>query len=674
MKLNKIFYTFFIISLFITLSCFDNKTKKSLYGSLGIKIIWMNQKSGSINKIRNQRVLPVTPQNVYKITGVISASDMETVNFSFETIPGENGSGDINNIPAGNNRMITIEGKNKEELTLYKGTAGPFTVSAGVINEINITLLPDVTDITPPTVLYTIPSDKAIDISLDTSITITFSEEMNPDTINTDTFLVNNGVDYISGIITYTGATATFTPLSNLEYNTQYIVTITTEVTDLSGNAIANEYIWIFDTQINGAINYGGIATDSASSIQLTSDSGYIIAGTTSSFGAGNSDFWVQKFNSYGEITWQKTYGGIDNDDALSIQQTIEGGYIIAGNTYSFGTASSNFWVLKLNSNGEIVWQKAFGMANSDYAFTYSIQQTIDGGYIVTGFTTNSFSYSYDFWVLKLDSNGTITWQKIYDGADEDYGYSIQQTTDSGYIVAGDTYSFGVSMSDIWVLKLNSEGAIIWEKTYGGANNDNAYSIQQTSDGGYIVAGYTKSFGAGNYDIWILKLNANGTILWQKTFGGADDDKVAYSIQQTSDGGYIVAGYTKSFGAGNYDIWILKLNVNGTILWQKTFGGLYNDAAYSIQQTNDDGYIIAGQTNSFGAGNYDIWILKISANGEIIFNPLSGASASNTNAIVTNTSVIGKDTNAAIVNTSVIGIDSNAIIKDTNVEINQQSP
>ncbi|RLI80952.1 MAG: hypothetical protein DRP01_11435, partial [Archaeoglobales archaeon] len=393
------------------------------------------------------------------------------------------------------------------------------------------------------------------------------------------------------------------------------------------------------------AITYGGSDWDEALLIQETDDGGYIVAGSTESFGAGG-DFWVLKLNENGNVEWQKTYGGSDYDRAESIQQTDDGGYIVAGSTYSFGAGWSDFWVLKLDEDGNVEWQKTYGGSGWDEA--YSIQQTSDGGYIVAG-VTDSFGAGGDFWILKLNESGYIEWQKTYGGSDYDYAWYIQQTNDGGYIVAGYTKSFGAGYYDFWVLKLNESGYIEWQKTYGGSSDDFAKSIQQTDDGGYIVAGFTGSFGAGGGDFWILKLNESGNVEWQKTYGGSDYDR-AESIQQTSDGGYIVAGSTHSFGAGLDDFWVLKLNENGNVEWQKTYGGSDYDRAESIRQTDDGGYIVAGFTGSFGAGGGDFWILKLDEKGEIPNCPY------------------GNDTYAEVNETQVSPINTSATVRDTNVD------
>lgn len=416
-------------------------------------------------------------------------------------------------------------------------------------------------------------------------------------------------------------------------------------------------------TVITWAKTYGGNEDDFAYSIQRTTDGGYIVAGTTYSFGS-KGDFWVAKINEYGEIIWQKTYGGNEDDSAYSIQQTADGGFIITGQSISFGRPLGDIWILKLNSNGEIDWQKAYpevsSSSSSSSSMAYCIKQTSDGGFIVAGTIDN------DFWIFKLYSNGGMEWQKKYGGSGDDRAYSIEQTTDGGFIVVGGTSSFDAGNTDIWLLKLSINGSVEWQKTYGGTGYDIGRSVKETSDGGFIVTGETSSFGAGETDIWVLKLDGSGNIAWQKTYGG-DDNDIAYAIQQTSDGGFVVAGETSSFGAGEKDFWILKLDVNGNILWQKAYGGSKDDMAYSICESSDGKYVVAGESSSFGAGNVDFWVLKLDENGNIgggcsIFSG-SSASISDTSIITPHdSSVTPVPANVTVTNTSITPQDSSAII------------
>lgn len=440
---------------------------------------------------------------------------------------------------------------------------------------------------------------------------------------------------------------------------------------------------WVMKLNANGIVvwykTYGGTASDYAYAIQQTADGGFIVTGSTCSFCNGGDNAWVLKLDATGSVEWQKTYGGTD---VRSVQQTTDGGFIVAGDTYSFGAGNSDASVMRLNADGSVAWQNSYGGSGSDHAG--SVQQTADGGFIVAGYTNSFGAGSYDAWAFKLNAEGSIAWQKTYGGAGRDYADSIQQTVDGGYIVAGSVGALGYGYGDAWILKLDQNGGIMgcnavtitastvtvtttsvapvnstavparatvvttstnvtpsdsnaaaatncyytpssskWMKTYGGSGDDVAESVQQTSDGGYVVAGFTGSFGAGSHDAWVLKLNAEGAVSWQKTFGGTDYD-YAMSVQQTTDGGYIVAGTTSSFGVGVYDAWIVKLNADGSIAWQKMYGGAGNDSASSIQQTTDGGYIIAGNTTSFGAGGYDAWVLKLNADGSVAWQKTYG--------------------------------------------------
>jgi len=352
---------------------------------------------------------------------------------------------------------------------------------------------------------------------------------------------------------------------------------------------------------------YGRPGYNGANSVQRTSDGGYIVAGWTTYMGTFNTDILLIKTDANGNVQWAKTYGEAGYDLAYSVQQTSDGGYIVAGHTDSFGAGLDDIFLIKTDANGNIIWAKTYG--GTDYYYTSSVQQTSDGGYILAGYTW-SFSAGGDILLIKTDANGNVQWAKTYGGTDDDYASSVQQTSDGGYILAGTTWSFGAGWSDIFLIKTDANGNVQWAKTYGEAGYDLASSVQQTSDGGYILAGYTYSFGAGNGDILLIKTDANGNVQWAKTYGGTDDDR-AYSVQQTSDGGYIVAGYTASFGAGGLDIFLIKTDASGNLQWAKTYGGTSGDYASSVQQTSDGGYIVAGETYP------NVFLIKTDANGDI---------------------------------------------------------
>jgi len=358
--------------------------------------------------------------------------------------------------------------------------------------------------------------------------------------------------------------------------------------------------------------HYGGTQEDYGLSIQQTSDGGYIMAGFTDSFTHGNNDFAIYRLDSNGNKVWFKHYGGTQVDQAHSIQQTSDGGYIVAGYTKSYTYGNEDLAIYKLLSSGNNVWFKHYGGTGDDCG--QSIQQTSDGGYIVAGYTTSYTNGSNDFAIYKLDSNGDKVWFKHYGGTGIDAGYSIEQTSDGGYIVAGVTWSYSYGGSDFAIYKLDSNGNKTWFKHYGGIQSDWGYSIQQTSDGDYIVAGYTSSYTNGLEDAAIYKLDSSGNKIWFKHYGGTSDDR-AYSIQQTSDGGYIVAGYTASFTYGSADFAIYKLNSSGNKVWFKHYGGTSGDSSRSIQQTSEGGYIVAGYTDSYTYGNSDFAIYKLDSDG-----------------------------------------------------------
>jgi arginine repressor len=253
----------------------------------------------------------------------------------------------------------------------------------------------------------------------------------------------------------------------------------------------------------------------------------------------------------------------------------------------------------------------------------YSIVQSSDGGYVVAGRTLSFGAGLDDMYVVKLDSSGNVVWTKTIGGRSWDVANSIIQSSDGGYVVAGRTESFGAGLDDMYVVKLDSSGNVVWTKTIGGSSDDKAWSIIQSSDGGYVVVGSTRSFGAGDVDIFIVKLDGSGNVVWAKTIGGSNED-VVRSIIRSSDGGYVVAGYTKSFGAGGSDIYVVKLDSAGNVVWTKAIGGSDKDEAGSIIQSSDGGYIVAGHTRSFGLGG-DIFVMKLDSSGNVVWAKTIGS-------------------------------------------------
>ncbi len=378
------------------------------------------------------------------------------------------------------------------------------------------------------------------------------------------------------------------------------------------------------------------------------------------------------------EIDWQKTIGGNSNDFLNSVQQTTDGGYILGGTSDSYisgdktenNLGSDDYWIVKTNSLGTIQWQNTIG--GNSYEFLTCLEQTIDGGYILGGYSDSNVSGDktengigdLDYWIVKVDSIGAIQWQNTIGGSAEDRLYSIQQTTDGGYILGGssDSNISGDKMEnciggyiDYWIVKIDSFGAIQWQNTIGGNNYDYLYSIQQTTDGGYILGGYSRSNISGDKtevsnglsDYWIVKVDSLGVIQWQNAIGGIDHDALS-SILQTSDRGYILGGYSRSNVSGDktencigvngyFDYWIVKVDSLGVIQWQNTIGGSDNDYLLSIQPTADRGYILGGRSASDissdktedNLGNilkFDYWIVKVDSLGVIQWQNTIGGS------------------------------------------------
>jgi len=341
---------------------------------------------------------------------------------------------------------------------------------------------------------------------------------------------------------------------------------------------------------------FGGTSNDGAWSVQQTSDSGYILAGYTYSYGAGLVDAWLIKTDSNGNKQWDKTFGS--SSTFKFVQQTSDGGYIVAGDIKVSGNLGDPAsWLVKTDSNGNNQWNKTFMTRGTSGAA--SVQQTSDGGYILAG---SSQCYP---WLIKTDANGNQLWNRTFgeqSSSTLSYAYSVRQTSDGGYVLAGR------SGYDAMLIKTDVNGNLQWEKIYGGQNTDEAHSVQQTSDGGYVLVG---NYGTKtNTDAWLIKTDSNGNKVWDKTYGGIGNDG-AYSVQQTSDGGYILAGMIDLYGTWNNDASIIKTDSNGNQQWDKTFGGVGNDYALSVQQTSDGGYVLAGGTSSYGSGGTDAWLIKV---------------------------------------------------------------
>ncbi len=412
----------------------------------------------------------------------------------------------------------------------------------------------------------------------------------------------------------------------------------------------------------------GGSSGETANSIEQTFDGGFITAGYSWSVNGdvtgnhGLSDYWIVKLDDAGNVLWEKAFGGSENDVAWAMEQTADSGFIIVGYSRSadgdipVNKGLTDYCIMKLDASGNLTWQRSFGGSEDDWA--YAVQQTTDLGFIVAGFSKSSDGDvtvnqgDWDYWIVRLDVNGNMMWQKSVGGSDEDEAYAVIQTPDGGFAVAGGSDSDDGDVSgnhgddDYWIVRLDSMGNMLWQKSFGGSGGDYAYALQQTSDNGFILAGSSASNDqdvSGNHgftDYWVMKSDADGNLLWQKSFGGSDYD-IAGSIAQTTDGGFILTGdsyssdgdVTENYGLDDY--WILRLDTSGNLVWQKSLGGSGYDQANAIRQAADGGFIVAGLSfsndhdvsgnheSSFGASE-DYWIVKLTDEVESGINSVQG--------------------------------------------------
>jgi hypothetical protein len=363
---------------------------------------------------------------------------------------------------------------------------------------------------------------------------------------------------------------------------------------------------------------YGGTLNDFAWGLVQTADGGYALAGSTPSYNPGYGDYndiLLVKTDSTGNALWNRTYGGVYSDSASALVQTVDGGYALAGHTDSSGTTLyGDFWLVRTDSAGNELWNKTYG-TEMEMDEALDLVQTADGGYALAGNTRSYGAGARDLWLVKTDASGNTQWDKTYGGTDNDFASALVQTADGGYAVTGYTSSFGIGQ-DAWLVKTNSAGNTLWQKNYGGTNNDGAADVVQTADGGYALAGWTYSYGDGSGDYWLVKTDSAGNIQWKKTYGGSGSD-AAYALVQTADGGFALVGTRFDAVAANYDSWLVRTDSAGNELWNVTYGGAGLDQAVSLVQTSDGGYAFAGGTGSFGAGGTDFWLVKTDEFGAV---------------------------------------------------------
>jgi hypothetical protein len=346
---------------------------------------------------------------------------------------------------------------------------------------------------------------------------------------------------------------------------------------------------------------YGGTNYEWANAIIPAAGGNYLLAGMTTSYGHGSADAWLVKVNAQGDTLWTRTYGQGGWDEAYTVITTLDNNLFLAG---TIDSAGGNLYGLKLNPQGDTLWTLVYGGGFLDEI--YSAVPTSDGGCLLAGKTRSFGAANSDLWLVGLTTEDTL-WSRTYGGGLNDCADAIISAGDDGFILAGKT---GTANGDMWLLKVNADGDTLWTHNFGGNFNDYATAVTATPDGGFILAGWTDSYGFGFDDFWLVKVDALGDTVWARTYGGSHWEQ-ATAITSAVGGGYFVVGWTDSFSPGNFDIWLLKIDDLGDPLWSRNYGGLGWESANAVTATSDGGCLLAGWTDSFGAGLYDMWLVRI---------------------------------------------------------------
>ncbi len=342
-------------------------------------------------------------------------------------------------------------------------------------------------------------------------------------------------------------------------------------------------------------------------------DGGYLIAGYTSNSTINDCDVYVIKTDALGNLVWTKTYGGNKPDFPYHMLATNDGNYFLVGYSQSYGGGDYDILLIKIDTAGNLLWTKTYGGNGNDMA--RDVISTSDGNYMIVGWSNSPGLADQNANLIKIDPAGTVIWSKLYGGSANDYGNCVKQTSDGGFIMVGQTFSFGSPGGDAYLVKTNANGDTTWTKRFGGAYSDEGYYITVNPDGSYVFLVRDSSTAGKDIDVRIIKTDSIGNVIWNKVYGGNQKD-TPKMIQPTSDGGYIVGAISRSFGWVNPDMWILKLNNTGDTTWTRHYGGSQNEHCYAIRELPDGSYIATGKTASFGP-DFDPIFLKLNPNGTL---------------------------------------------------------
>ena len=357
---------------------------------------------------------------------------------------------------------------------------------------------------------------------------------------------------------------------------------------------------------------------DEGRAVAETSDGGFIVAGHTYA-NEDNGDVWLVKTDPKGNIDWAETYGGDGDDHAYSVQVTSDGGYVMAGFSEALAEKWSDAWVIKTDDKGRVEWNRTYGGFRWDKS--HNVKQTSDGGYIITGYTFSHGRGSADIWLIKADASGYPVWTQTFGGPDWEYGYAVEETDDGGFIITGFTETEDKKSSRIWLVRTDSHGEEQWTQTFGSRDQNEGYSVAPTSDGGFIVAGISQAFFPNYEDVVLIRTDTAGEVIWERSFGGQSWDRAA-AVRQTSDGGFLVAGSSQLKEEGNANAWLMKIDLNGDPLWERRFESGSSDVVHALQITSDGGCVLAGASTPLDGGPADLLLIKTDARGIVPESPV----------------------------------------------------
>jgi uncharacterized delta-60 repeat protein len=354
---------------------------------------------------------------------------------------------------------------------------------------------------------------------------------------------------------------------------------------------------------------YGGGSRDKAYDVIALDDGGAMVAGMSQSYGKGRSDMLIVKLDKSGKSIWRSSYGGKKKDEAFALTKSSDGNFFAVGYSESFSeSGDKDVYVVKFDTEGKRAWQKTYGGSESDIA--KAVTAVGGGGILVAGYTDSYGKGREDVYILYIDKDGKEIWSKAIGGKEEDKAYDISLTADGGFVVVGSTASYGKGRDDFYILKFDGDGKLQWDKIYGGGESDVLHAVTPTRDGGFVVAGETKSFDSKHKDIDIIKYSKNGKQVWHKIFG-FDSKEWANDIIKITGGGYLLAGTTKSFGFGKFDFYLLEIDSKGSSVWANVFGGANKDVAHALVRKKDGKILVVGESESFGQGGYDFMMLEL---------------------------------------------------------------